>query len=145
MTLRLKCWPRFQKTCSPSTVLVAALDKSSCFSLPQFPKLLFMHCTHSLEEGTASSFVSPMLRVVGLQSGNSSRYCLTLQVVTYTEKCPHNSEKKVEDLGKRTMEAPKVAILIKVSVAENSGGGGGRMKFSEICSVLVKFCFASFL
>lgn len=42
------------------------------------------------------------------------------------------------------LQASKVAILIKVSVAENSGGGGGRMK-SGIFSVLVKFCFASFL
>lgn len=38
-----------------------------------------------------------------------------------------------------------MTILIKVSVAENCGGGGERMKFSEICSVLVKFGFASFL
>lgn len=38
-----------------------------------------------------------------------------------------------------------MAVLIKVSVAENSGGGGGRMKSSGIFSVLVKFCSASFL
>lgn len=43
------------------------------------------------------------------------------------------------------LQASEVAILIKVSVAENSGGGGGRTKFSEICSGLVKFCFVSFL
>lgn len=42
-------------------------------------------------------------------------------------------------------QASEVVILIKLSVAENSGGGAGGMKLCAVCSVLVKFCFASFL
>lgn len=110
VTLRLKSWPQFQKTCSPSTVLAAALDKLSSFSLPQFPKPLFMHRMPFDHPFFVSSRVPPVLRVVGLQSGNSSRH-------------DHNPAGSENRWG---MSVPAWGNgLWKLQVAENAGGVWG--------------------